>query len=196
MKTLKLIILLLVSSKSFSQIKVIERKSDNVSLIGKISHTSAFQKAGLSRKMPVLDPFKVVGDRDINTYKNERREANNLFKTVGLRKMTFIDEEFSASLLYFSDRKKYLLTIKNSEYNYQNESIWLSEQTKKELFDLITSEIEKRPKYKNIEVILDSGVVLVVAINRKKISFNLWDGYSWVNGYWYRLFKFENLFGN
>ena len=73
--------------------------------------------------------------------------------------MTFIDEEFSASLLYFSDRKKYLLTIKNSEYNYQNESIWLSEQTKEELFDLITSEIEKRPKYKNIEVILDSGVV-------------------------------------
>jgi hypothetical protein len=109
--------------------------------------------------------------------------------------MTFFDEEFSASLLYFSKRKKYLLTVKNSEYNYQNESIWLSEQTKDELFDLISSEIEKRPKYKNIEVILDSGVVLVVAINRKKISFNLWDGYSWVNGYWYRLFKFENLFG-
>ena len=101
-----------------------------------------------------MDPFKVVGDRDINPYKNEKREANNLFKTVGLRKMTFIDEEFSASLLYFSDRKKYLLTIKNSEYNYQNESIWLSEQTKEELFDLITSEIEKRPKYKNIEEIV------------------------------------------
>ena len=179
----------------FSQINVIERKSENVTLIGKISHTSAFQKAGLSRKMPVLDPFQVVGDSKINKFKNERRKANNLFKTVGLRKMTFIDEEFSASLLYFSKRKKYLLTVKNSEYNYQNESIWLSEQTKDELFDLISSEIEKRPKYKNIEVILDSGVVLVVAINRKKISFNLWDGYSWVNGYWYRLFKFENLFG-
>ena len=58
------------------------------------------------------------------------------------------------------------------------------------------SELKKRPKYKNIEVILNDNVVLLISINRRKISFNLWDGYNWVESYWYRLFKIEKLFGN
>ena len=109
--------------------------------------------------------------------------------------MDFVDADFSASLLYLRDRDKYLLTFLNSEYNYQNESFWISEQTKKELYELIDSELNKKIKFKNIEVVLDNQVVLVISINRKKISFNLWDGYSWVQSYWYRHFKVRNLFG-
>ena len=111
--------------------------------------------------------------------------------------MSFLkDEEFSATLLFFEDKDKYLLTFRNSKYNYQNESMWLSKQSKEELYQLIVSELEKRTKYKNIEVILGDNVVLLISINRKKISFNLWDGYNWIQSYWYRLFKIENLFGN
>ena len=62
------------------------------------------------------------------------------------------DEEFSATLLFFQDKDKFLLTFKNSNYNYQNESIWLSKQSKEELYQLIVSEMEIKPKYKNIEV--------------------------------------------
>jgi hypothetical protein len=119
-----------ISFLSFSQIKVLEQKSENVSIIGKISHTSAFQKAGLSRKLPVLDPLRVSKNQNLNKFKELRRETNDIFRSVGLRKMSLIDEEFSASILYFKDLDKYLLTIKNSEYNYQNESIWMSLQTK------------------------------------------------------------------
>ena len=180
-----------------SQITVIERKSNNVELIGKISHTSAFQKSGLSRELPILDPLIVSNNSDnISKYKEIRKDANDTFKTVGLRKMTFIDEEFSASLIYFNDRDKYLLTFKNSEYNYQNESFWISPQTKKDLHGLIVRELNQRHRFKNIEVVLDNNVVLVMSINRKKISFNLWDGYTWIQSYWYREFKVSNLFGN
>ena len=180
-----------------SQITVIERTSNNVELIGKISHTSAFQKSGLSRELPILDPLIVSNNSDnISKYKEIRKDANDTFKTVGLRKMTFIDEEFSASLIYFNDRDKYLLTFKNSEYNYQNESFWISPQTKKDLHELIVRELNQRHRFKNIEVVLDNNVVLVMSINRKKISFNLWDGYTWIQSYWYREFKVSNLFGN
>jgi hypothetical protein len=195
MSKYNLISFFFISFLSFSQIKVLEQKSENVSIIGKISHTSAFQKAGLSRKLPVLDPLRVSKNQNLNKFKELRRETNDIFRSVGLRKMSLIDEEFSASILYFKDLDKYLLTIKNSEYNYQNESIWMSLQTKEEIYNLVISEFEKKPKFKNIEVVLDNEVVLVISINRKKISLNLWDGYIWVKSNWYRAFKFQNLFG-
>ena len=180
----------------YSQIKVAEQKSSNVSLVGKISHTGAEQTSGLSRKLPIVDPLTFLGDLDLNQYKEQRKEANDVFKTVGVRNMSFLKgEEFSATLLFFEDKDKYLLTFRNSMYNYQNESIWLSKQSNEELYRLIVTELEKRPKYKNIEVILDDNVVLLLTINRKKISFNLWDGYNWIQSYWYKLFKIENLFG-
>tara|TARA_B110000977_G_C10979971_1_gene455745 strand:- start:147 stop:743 length:597 start_codon:yes stop_codon:yes gene_type:complete len=181
----------------FSQIKVFEQKSSNVSIVGKISHTGAIQRSGLSRKLPVVDPLRYLGDLDLNQYKKIRKGANDVFKTIGIRNMAVLkNEEFSSTLLFLEDKDEYLLTFKNSNYNYQNESIWLSKQTKEELYQLIVSELKKRPKYKNIEVILNDNVVLLISINRRKISFNLWDGYEWVQSYWYRLFKIENLFGN
>ncbi|MBI9041942.1 hypothetical protein [Lutibacter sp.] len=190
-------IFLLNSIFCFSQIKVIEQKSTNVSLVGKISHTLADQTSGLSRKLPIVDPLTSLGNLDLNQYKELRKEANDIFKTVGIRNMSFLKgEEFSATLLFFEDKDKYLLTFRNSNYNYQNESIWLSKQTKEELYQLIVTELEKKTKYKNIEVVLDDNVVLLISINRKKVSFNLWDGYNFVQSYWYRLFKINKLFGN
>lgn len=196
-KHLLILIFLFNTTFCISQIKVVEQKSSNVNLIGKISHTLAIQSSGLSRKLPIVDPLKFLGDLDLNQYKELRREANNVYKTIGIRKMAVLkDEEFSATLLFFEDKDKYLLTFRNSNYNYQNESIWLSKQSKEELYQLIVNELNKRPKYKNIEVILDDNVVLLISINRKKISFNLWDGYNLVQSYWYRLFKIKNLFGD
>ena len=191
-----------ISFISFSQIKVVERTHTNVSLIGKISHTAAFQTGGLSRKLPTADALKVIVDEDIDAYKHEnyknklRKEANNTYKSVGVRGMSWAGgEEFSASLLHFKDRGKYLLSFQNSSYNYQMESFWLSEQTKTDLHELIRGELEKKIKFKNIEVILDNNIVLVLSINKKKVSLNFWDGYNWVQSYWYRLFKIDNLFG-
>lgn len=197
MKYSQSIILFFLPLLLFSQIKVIEQKpSNDVKLIGKISHTSAYQTSSLSRKLPVLDPLLVTKNEDINKYRYLREEANSVFKAVPLRKMTFIDEEFIASLLYFNSNEKYLLTIKNSEYNFQNESFWLSKQSKEDLYNLIRSELDKKPKFKNIEVVIDNNFVLVVTINRKKVSFSLWDGNYWIKSYWFRSFKFDNLFGN
>tara|TARA_B100002052_G_C15859419_1_gene589277 strand:+ start:1291 stop:1896 length:606 start_codon:yes stop_codon:yes gene_type:complete len=198
MKYINIILILLLSffNNSFSQIKVAEQTSSNAILIGKISHTSAFQSSGLSRKLPIVDGLKLANDPEkIKIYKVLKKEANEVFSSIGIRKMDFVDADFSASLIYLRDRNKYLLTFLNSEYNYQNESFWISEQTKKELYELIDSELNKKIKFKNIEVVLDNQVVLVISINRKKISFNLWDGYSWVQSYWYRHFKIRNLFG-
>jgi len=179
-----------------SQITVVPQTHTNVTLIGKISHTAAFQTGGLSRALPTSDALKIVGNENINVYKQVRKEANERYKTVGVRRMALgAGEEFSATLLHFKDRDKYMLTFQNSSYNYQNESFWLSEQTKLELHELIKSELDKKIKYKNIEIILDSNVVLVLSINKKKANFNLWDGYKWYNSYWYRLFKINNLFG-
>lgn len=191
-----LTIFFLIYTDSFSQIKVVEQTSSNAVLIGKISHTSAFQTAGLSRKLPIVDGLRLASDpAKIRIYKALKKEANQVYGSIGLRKMDFVDAEFSASLIYIRNQGKYLLTVKNSEYNYQNESFWISEQTKDELYNLIDSQLKKNIKFKNIEVLLDNGVVLVISINRKKISFNLWDGYSWVQSYWFRHFKVNNLFG-
>tara|TARA_B100001113_G_C21034638_1_gene589548 strand:- start:110 stop:715 length:606 start_codon:yes stop_codon:yes gene_type:complete len=199
MKTQKLVLLfafVLCSCGLFSQIEVVEQTSSNTLLIGKISHTSAFQKAGLSRKLPIVDPLKRVSDIEkITAYKKLRTQANEAFASVGIRRMDLVGEEFSASLLFFKDQEKYLLTFKNSSYNYQNESFWISAQTKKELYQLLDTELNKKVKFKNIEVVLDNNIVLVISINRKKVSFSLWDGYNWVNSYWYRHFKITNLFG-
>jgi len=178
-----------------SQITVKPQNSTNVNLIGKISHTGAMQTNGLSRKLPTIDALTLVGDEDINLYKQLREEANNTYSSVGVRKMTLIDEEFAASILYFKDRDKFLLTFKNISYNFQNESFWMSTQTKLELHQFIRGELIKKTKYKNIEVILDNNAVLVLSINKKKVSFNFYDGYSWVNSSWFRLFKIDNLFG-
>ena len=178
-----------------SQIRVIERSNSNVELIGKISHTLAYQTNGLNRKLPILDPLKVTGNLEVNKYKNLRKDANNLFKSVGLRKQEISGEDFSASLIHFQDEDIYLLTFQNSQYNYQNESFWISKETKLELHNFLIKEIEKKHKFKNFEIILDNNVVLVVSFNKKKISFNLWDGYTWIQSYWYRKFKVNNLFG-
>jgi hypothetical protein len=178
-----------------SQITVKPQTTTNVNLIGKISHTGAIQTNGLSRKLPTIDALTLVGDKDINQYKQLRDEANNTYKSVGVRKMTLIDEEFAASLLYFNDKDKFLLTFKNISYNFQNESFWMSPQTKIELYQFLKEELTKKTKYKNIEVILDNNVVVVISINKKKVSFNFYDGYSWVNSSWFRLFKIDNLFG-
>tara|TARA_B100001029_G_C15024457_1_gene432699 strand:- start:256 stop:882 length:627 start_codon:yes stop_codon:yes gene_type:complete len=191
-----------ISFISFSQIKVVERSHTNVSLVGKISHTAAFQTGGLSRKLPTADALKVIIDEDIDAYKHEnytnnlRKEANDTYKSVGVRGMAWAaGEEFSASLLHFKDRDKFLLSFQNSSYNYQMESFWLSEQTKMDLHELIKGELEEKIKFKQIEVILDNNIVLVLSINKKKVSLNFWDGYNWVQSYWYRLFKINNLFG-
>lgn len=178
-----------------AQIEIVERKNNNVVLVGKISHTSAYQTKGLDRKLPILVPFDLAGNANVNKYKEVREEANAAFKTVRLRKMQFIDEDFSASLLFFEDKNKYLMTFQNSQYNYQNESFWMSEQTKIELHELIMRELSQGYKYKTIELLLEDEIVLVLAINRKKVSFNFWDGYTWIQSYWYRKFKVTNLFG-
>jgi hypothetical protein len=203
----KIILLFTVIGNSFlcySQITVVPQTHENVTLIGKISHTSAMQLGGLSRKLPTADALKVIVDENIDAYKHEnyknklRKEANDTYKSVAVRGMSWFftgGEEFSASLLYFKDRDKYLLTFKNSSYNYQMESFWLSEQTKTELHELIKGELEKKIKFKKIEVILDNNIVLLISINRKKVSLSFWDGYNWVSSYWYRLFKINNLFG-
>ena len=188
-------IILITPLLVFSQITVKPQTSNNVNLIGKISHTGAMQTNGLSRKLPTIDALTLVGDKDINQYKQLREEANNTYKSVGVRKMTLIDEEFAASLLYFNDKDKFLLTFKNISYNFQNESFWMSPQTKIELYQFLKEELTKKTKYKNIEVILDNNVVVVISINKKKVSFNFYDGYSWVNSSWFRLFKIDNLFG-
>ena len=107
----------------------------------------------------------------------------------------FIASIFCSISIILKDRNKFLLTFKNVSYNYQNESFWMSPQTKFELHKLIKEELTKKTKYKNIEVILDNNAVLLLSINRKKVSFNFWDGYSWVNSSWFRLFKIDNLFG-
>ena len=186
----------IIPSLIMAQIKVVERGANKVELIGKISHTSAYQKASLSIKLPILDPLSETGDLEkIKKYKEVRKNANETFRTVGLRKMSLLDEEFSGSLILFKDRNEYLLTFKNSHYNYQNESFWISEQTKNELYELIIAELEERHKFKNIEVVLGNNIVLVLSINRKKIRFNLWDGYTWIKSYWFREFKVGNLFG-
>ena len=194
-----------LSFSTLSQIKVVERTHTNVSLIGKISHTAALQTGGLSRKLPTADALKVIVDPTLDSYKHEnymnkiRKEANDTYKSIGVRGMSNFftgGEEFSASLLHFKDRDKYLLSFQNSSYNYQMESFWLSDQTKYELHQLIKGELEKKIKFKNIEVILDNDVVLVLSINKKKVSLNFWDGYNWVKSYWYRLFKINNLFGD
>ena len=194
-KALFFTIIFIIPLLGVSQITVRSQTSTNVNLIGKISHTGAFQTSGLSRKLPTVDALTLLGDKDINLYKQLREEANNDYSSVGVRKMTLIDEEFAASILYFKDRNKFLLTFKNVSYNYQNESFWMSPQTKFELHKLIKEELTKKTKYKNIEVILDNNAVLLLSINRKKVSFNFWDGYSWVNSSWFRLFKIDNLFG-
>ena len=192
---LVLIILFVAPLYVVSQIRVVERSDSNVELIGKISHTSAFQTNGLNRKLPILDPLKVTGNLEVNKYKNLRKDANNLFKSVGLRKQEISGEDFSASLIHFKDEDNYLLTFQNSQYNYQNESFWISKETKLELHNFLIKEIEKKHKFKNFEIILDNNIVLVVSFNKKKISFNLWDGYTWIQSYWYRKFKVNNLFG-
>jgi len=187
-------VILITPFFGFSQITVKPQTSTNVTLIGKISHTGAFQTNGLSRKLPTIDALTLVGDKDINLYKQLRKEANNTYSSVGVRKMALIDEGFSASILYFKDRDKFLLTFKNTSYNFQNESFWMSRQTKLELYQFLKEELTKKTKYKNIEVILDNNAVLVLSINKKKVSFNFYDGYSWVNSSWFRLFKIDNLF--
>ena len=114
MKRISCIFLIFVLGNYFfcySQIKVVPRTTSNVSLVGKISHTAAFQTRGLSRNLPTYDPLKIVGDEKINLYKQIREEANQTFKTVGVRKMSWADAEFSASLLHFKDTGKYLLTF-------------------------------------------------------------------------------------
>ena len=178
----------------YSQIKVVPQTYTNVKLVGKISHTGAFQTRGLSRKLATSDALKIVSNEDVNLYKQLRKEANDTYKTVGVRTMDLIDVELSANLLHFKDRDKFLLTFKNTSYNFQNESFWMSRQTKLELYQFLKEELTKKTKYKNIEVILDNNAVLVLSINKKKVSFNFYDGYSWVNSSWFRLFKIDNLF--
>ena len=92
----KLIFILFLNTVfCFSQIKVFEQNSDNVGLVGKISHTGADQTKSLSRKLPIVDPLKFLGNLDLNQYKKLRREANDAFKTVGIRNMAFNkNEEF------------------------------------------------------------------------------------------------------
>ncbi len=203
-KKILLSIFVFSSGVLFSQITVTPQTHTNVALVGKISHTSAMQLGGLSRKLPTADALKVIVDEDVDAYKHTgyknklRKEANDTYKSVAVRGMSWFftgGEEFSASLLYFKDRDKYLLSFQNSSYNYQMESFWMSEQTKTELHKLIKSELEKKTKYKNIEVLLDSNIALLISINRKKVSLNFWDGYNWVSSYWYRAFKVDNLFG-
>jgi len=194
-KVLFFVVIFITPHLVISQITVKPQTSKNVNLIGKISHTGAMQTSGLSRKLPTTDALTLVGDEEINLYKQLREEANNTYKSVGVRKMALIDEEFAASILYFNDRDKFLLTFKNISYNFQNESFWMSPQTKIELYQFLKEELTKKTKYKNIEVILDNNVVVVISINKKKVSFNFYDGYSWVNSSWFRLFKIDNLFG-
>ena len=106
MKYINIILILLLSfyNDSFSQIKVVEQTSSNAILIGKISHTSAFQSSGLSRKLPIVDGLKLANDPEkIKIYKVLKKEANEVFSSIGIRKMDFVDADFSASLLYLRD---------------------------------------------------------------------------------------------
>ena len=152
-----------ISFISFSQIKVVERSHTNVSLVGKISHTAAFQTGGLSRKLPTADALKVIIDEDIDAYKHEnytnnlRKEANDTYKSVGVRGMAAAGEEFSASLLHFKDRDKFLLSFQNSSYNYQMESFWLSEQTKMDLHELIKGELEEKIKFHQSKILTSNN---------------------------------------
>ena len=115
-KVLFFVVIFITPHLVISQITVKPQTSKNVNLIGKISHTGAMQTSGLSRKLPTTDALTLVGDEEINLYKQLREEANNTYKSVGVRKMALIDEEFAASILYFNDRDKFLLTFKNISY--------------------------------------------------------------------------------
>jgi hypothetical protein len=88
MKYINIILILLLSfyNDSFSQIKVVEQTSSNAILIGKISHTSAFQSSGLSRKLPIVDGLKLANDPEkIKIYKVLKKEANEVFSSIQMQ---------------------------------------------------------------------------------------------------------------
>ena len=185
-----ILIFILVGScvSSFAQITVIS-ETDNTTLIGSLilpSNGPVFIK----KPPPVRDGFQALGDKDKNKYAQLRDEANGVYANLG-----FTNYNYFASLVYFKNSNDYLLTFTNSLYNYQQESFWITEQTKIELYNYIQTLLSSKTDFKSTEITLSNNVVLVLTMNRKKVRFALHDGYKWYASSWFRLSKINKLFG-
>ena len=173
-----------------SQITVIS-PTNNTELVGKIKISNTDPISFKPPKNLISDGLQ--SNNNNNAHFELRKETNNTYSN--LKTYSTIFGELSSSMVYFKDKNMFLFTFLNRAYDYRNESVWISKQTKEDLYLLLKSELKKKEKYKNIELIIDNKITLVIAMHNKKASFNLWDGYNWYSSNWYRIKKLNNLFG-
>ena len=102
--------------------------------------------------------------------------------------------EISSSLIYFSENNKYLLTFLNRSYPYKNESFWLNEVSKNELYELINSELILKEKNKRIKIQLEENRILSLEMHKKKMALNIWDGTTLYKSSIYKLKHIRRLF--
>ena len=185
---------------SYSQIKIITTSSSlnkndesNIVVIGKIKISNTNASSFFRPKIKIADGLKSFSNTDLNKHFKKRKETNSVYSN--LKTSTTIFGDLSSSLVYFKNKEKYLLTFLNRKYDYQNESIWISEESKEALYQLIKKELSKKEKFKDIEIIIDEEIVLVLSMHKRKVNFNLWGGDKWYCSSWYRIGKINNLFG-
>ena len=87
-------------------------------------------------------------NKDLNNHLKNREETNSVYSNLMTSSSIFGD--LSSSLVYFKDKDKYLFTFLNRIYDYQNESLWMSKESKEALYKVIKSELSKREKFKDI----------------------------------------------
>ena len=177
---------------SYSQITVLPQTS-NIVVIGKIKIGNADASSFFRPKIKIKDGFKAIINTDLNKHLKNREETNSVYSNLMTSSSIFGD--LSSSLVYFKDKDKYLFTFLNRIYDYQNESFWMSEESKEALYKVIKSELSKREKFKDIEIIVDGEIVLVLSMHKRKVNFNLWDGNKWYCSSWYKIGKINKLFG-
>lgn len=184
---------LLFSIVSIGQIKIVESQN-NIDLIGKINLENANATSFLPPKIKVDDGLISVWDKKVNQHHKARIEANNFYSSLS-KSGTLFFGDLSASIVFVKERDMFLLTFLNKSHDYQYESIWITKQSFKELYNFIENQINKNHKWKNIEILTQNNVTLILSFHKKKMSFNLFDHYKWYNSGWFRLSKIKNLFG-
>jgi hypothetical protein len=184
---------LLFSIVSIGQIKIVESQN-NIDLIGKINLENANATSFLPPKIKVDDGLISVWDKKVNQHHKARIEANNFYSNLS-KSGTLFFGDLSASIVFVKERDMFLLTFLNKSHDYQYESIWITKQSFKELYNFIEDQINKNHKWKNIEILTQNNVTLILSFHKKKMSFNLFDHYKWYNSGWFRLSKIKNLFG-
>jgi hypothetical protein len=102
--------------------------------------------------------------------------------------------EINSSLIYFNENNMYLLTFLNRAYPYKNESFWLNEASKNELYDLINNELALKEKNKRIKIKLEQNKVLSLEMHKKKMALNIWDGSTLYKSSIYKLKHIRRLF--